>query len=44
MAQAVKMIKAIIEGERNPQKLLALCDDRIIKNKEQTVVNALAGK
>lgn len=42
-SSGIKMIKAIIEGERNPQKLLALCDERIIKNKEQAVVNALAG-
>jgi hypothetical protein len=42
-ASGIRMIKAIIEGERNAQKLLLLSDDRIIKNKEEAVLKALEG-
>lgn len=39
----IKMIKAIIKGERDTQKLLSLCDERIVKNKEQAMLKALEG-
>jgi transposase len=39
----IKMIKAILSGERNADKLLALCDTRIIKNKSVEVKKALEG-
>jgi transposase len=39
----LKMITAIINGERNPKVLLALCDKRIIKNKSEAVEKALVG-
>jgi transposase len=39
----IRMINAIIEGERDPEVLLALCDKRIIKNKGENVKKALEG-
>ncbi len=39
----LKMITAIIDGERDPKTLLALCDKRIIKNKSEAVEKALVG-
>ena len=39
----MKMITAIIEGERNPETLLALCDERIIEKKSEQVKKALEG-
>lgn len=39
----LKMITAIIKGERDPKVLLALCDKRIIKNKSEAVEKALVG-
>ena len=39
----LKMIEAILKGERDPEKLLALCDSRIIKNKSEKVKKALEG-
>ena len=32
-ASGIKMLKAIIGGERDTEKLLALCDKKIVKNK-----------
>jgi transposase len=39
----IKMIKAIIEGIRNKEYLLSLCDERIRKNKSELVLKALDG-
>ena len=39
----LKMIEAILEGERDPEKLLTLCDRSIIKNKSEKVKKALEG-
>ena len=39
----IKMISAILNGERDPHKLLALCDKRIIKAKADRVLKALKG-
>ena len=33
-ASGIRMLKAIIKGERNPHALLLLCDERIKKQKE----------
>jgi transposase len=38
-----KVVKAIIDGERDSQKLLLLCDKRIIKNKKEEVLASLKG-
>ncbi len=40
----LKMIEAILKGERDKQKLLLLCDPRIIKNKRENILKALNGK
>lgn len=37
------MIKAIIDGERNPNVLLSLCDDRLKKYKSEQILKALEG-
>jgi len=42
-ASGIKMIKAIIEGERDGKYLLSLCDKRIQKNKSQEVLKTLEG-
>jgi transposase len=39
----LRMIKAILEGERNPEKLVSLCDPQILKRKRQIVLEALNG-
>lgn len=39
----LRMIEAIIAGERDPQTLLSLCDRRIIKGKGEEVLKALEG-
>jgi transposase len=39
----IKIIKAIIEGNRDEVQLLSLCDARIRKNKSQEVIKALCG-
>jgi transposase len=39
----LRVIKAILDGERNEEKLLALCDVRIRKNKAEDVKKALRG-
>jgi transposase len=39
----IKMIEAILAGERNADHLLALCDARIIKNKSAVLKKALEG-
>ena len=40
----IKVIKAILKGERDKEVLLKLCDIRIIKNKKTDVLKALNGK
>ena len=42
-ASGIKMIKAMIEGNRDKDYLLSLCDTRIIKHKEEAVLKALEG-
>jgi transposase len=42
-ASGIKVIEAILKGERDAQKLLALCDSRIIKNKGEQMKKALVG-
>jgi hypothetical protein len=37
------IIKAIIEGERDANKLLSLCDSRLKKNKSEEILKALEG-
>lgn len=39
----LKMIKAILEGERDSEKLLALCDKRIRNKKSTEILKALQG-
>ena len=39
----IKIIEAILGGERDPEKLLALCDRKIIKSKTEQVKKALVG-
>jgi len=39
----MKMIKAILAGERSADKLIALCDSRIKKNKSEELKDALNG-
>jgi hypothetical protein len=40
----LKVIEAILKGERNKEVLLKLCDPRIIKNKRENILKALNGK
>jgi len=42
-ASGIRMIEAIIEGQRDPGYLLLLCDERIIKHKSDKVLKALEG-
>jgi transposase len=42
-ASGMRMLKAIIKGERDPQALLLLCDERIQKQKGTEVLKALEG-
>lgn len=39
----MRVLKAILEGERSPQKLLQLCDKSIIKNKRDQILASLQG-
>jgi len=39
----LRVIKAILEGERNPQRLVELCDMRIRRKKEKEVLASLEG-
>lgn len=43
-SSGIKIIEAIIKGERNREVLLNMCDVRIIKNKRAEVLKALQGK
>ena len=42
-ASGIRMIEAIIDGERDGLKLLLLCEKSIVKNKSEQVVKALEG-
>lgn len=42
-ASGLKMVEAIVKGERNPVVLLALCDPQVQKNKAQRMREALEG-
>jgi len=42
-ASGMRVLKAILKGERNPQSLLLLCDERIKKNKGESVLESLEG-
>lgn len=39
----LKMVRAILDGERDPQRLAALCDPQILKKKKERLLKALAG-
>jgi transposase len=39
----LKVLKAILKGERNAQELLALCDKRIVDKKTQEFIDSLDG-
>lgn len=38
-----RIIEAIISGDRNPEKLTALCDASILKHKKDRVIASLNG-
>lgn len=40
---SLNMIRAILDGERNPEKLLSLCDRQVIKKKANDILLALEG-
>jgi len=42
-SSGLRIIQAIIEGQRDPEELLALCDARIIKNKSEELKKSLCG-
>ena len=42
-ASGLRIIKAIIAGERDPEKLVVLCHERIQKNKREDVIKSLEG-
>ena len=39
-----RMVQAIIDGVRNPELLLALCDEQVLKHKRQRMLDALEGR
>lgn len=43
-ASGMRIIEAILKGERNSDVLLRMCDSKIIKNKKEEVLKALNGK
>jgi len=43
-ASGLAIIQAILKGERDKEKLLSLCDIRIIKNKGEEVLKSLNGR
>ncbi len=43
-ASGIKMIKAILNGERNKNVLLGMCDPRVIKNKKDEILKSLNGR
>jgi transposase len=40
----MRMIKALVAGEREPEKLLALCDPQLVKVKRAPILEALRGQ
>lgn len=42
-ASGIRIIEAIIAGQRDPHYLLMLCDERIVKHKSEKVLKALQG-
>ncbi len=42
-ASGIAIIKAILNGERNAEKLLSLCHSTIIKNKSEQILKSLQG-
>jgi transposase len=42
-ASGLRIIKAILEGQRNPVILVELCDKQILKHKRELVINSLRG-
>lgn len=42
-ASGIKIIRAILAGERDPEKLAALCHSSILKTKKQDVIKSLEG-
>ena len=42
-ASGMRIIRAILSGERNVEKLVSLCDSRILKTKKGLVVKSLKG-
>lgn len=42
-ASGMRVIEAILTGERDPQKLLSLCDQQIVRAKRRRILDALAG-
>lgn len=42
-ASGIRVIEAIIDGERDPQQLLQLCDRKIISGKAEQILKALEG-
>lgn len=43
-ASGLAIIEAILDGERDKEKLLSFCDKKIIKNKSEEVLKALNGR
>jgi len=39
----MKILKAILKGQHDPQRLVLLCDKQILKNKKQSVIESLNG-
>lgn len=42
-ASGLRMIKAILSGERNPERLVLLCHERILTKKREDVIKSLQG-
>lgn len=42
-ASGLKIIRAILAGERDPRKLVLLCHERILKTKREDVIKSLEG-
>lgn len=42
-ASGMRILKAIIQGERNPEVLVELCDKSILKTKRASVISSLKG-
>ncbi|GHA46303.1 hypothetical protein GCM10007103_29260 [Salinimicrobium marinum] len=42
-ASGLKLIRAILAGERDPKVLVEMCDSRILKTKKDLVIKSLKG-